>query len=65
MNKVKVYREEQKMSQEQLASVSGVSRQTISVLENSEEYDVKIGTMIAIANALGKKVQDVFFCDKG
>lgn len=64
MNKIKFYREQKKISQEQLASESGVSRQTISVLENSDEYDVKIGTMIAISNALGEKVQDVFFCEE-
>lgn len=61
MNKVRYYRELKKMSQEQLASASGVSRQTISALENSENYDVKVGTMIAISDALKEKVQDVFF----
>ena len=49
------------MSQEQLAQKSGVSRQTISALENNENYDVRIGTMVSIADALGKKVQDIFF----
>ena len=61
MNKIKHFREKQNMSQEQLAQKSGVSRQTISALENNENYDVRIGTMVSIADALGKKVQDIFF----
>ncbi len=61
MNKIKYYREKKNMSQEQLASKSGVSRPTISALENNERYDVKIGTMTAIADALEEKIQDVFF----
>lgn len=61
MNKIKYFREKQNMSQEQLAQKSGISRQTISALENNENYDVRIGTMVSIADALGKKVQDIFF----
>ena len=61
MNKIKYFREKQNMSQDQLAQKSGISRQTISALENNENYDVKIGTMVSIADALGKKVQDIFF----
>ena len=61
MNKVRFYREKLNMSQEQLAQISGVSRQTISALENNENYEVKIGTMVAVADALKKKVQDIFF----
>ena len=61
VNKIKYFREKQNMSQDQLAQKSGISRQTISALENNENYDVKIGTMVSIADALGKKVQDIFF----
>ena len=61
MNRVKYYREKRKMSQEQLAAVSGVSRPIISYLENDKKNDIKAKTMIAIADALGEKVQDVFF----
>ena len=49
------------MTQEQLESESGVSRMTIVALENNENYNVKIKTMVAISDALGEKVQDVFF----
>ena len=65
MNRVKYYREKKNMSQAQLESTSGVSRVTISELENNEDYDVKIKTMIAISDALGEKVQDVFFYYEG
>ena len=64
MNKVRYYRELKNMSQEQLESASGVSRVTISDLENEKKDNIKIKTMVAIANALGEKVQDVFFANK-
>ena len=64
MNKVRYYRESKKMSQEQLESASGVSRVTISELENGKKDNIKIKTMVAIANALDEKVQDVFFCEQ-
>lgn len=62
MNKVKYFREMKQMSQEQLESASGVSRQTISDLENNKKDNVLAKTMVAIADALGESVQDVFFC---
>ena len=61
MNKVKYYRELKKMSQEQLEAASGVSRQTISDLENDKKDNVLAKTMVAISEALGETVQDVFF----
>ena len=60
MNRVKYYRELKGMSQEQLEKASGVSRVTISELENFKKEDVKMKTMIAIADALGQTVQAVF-----
>lgn len=62
MNKVKYFREKKQMSQEQLESASGVSRQTISDLENNKKDNVLAKTMVALADALGESVQDVFFC---
>ena len=62
MNRVKYYRELKKMSQEQLETASGVSRQTISDLENNKKDNVLAKTMVAIADALDESVQDVFFC---
>ena len=61
MNRVRYYREQKGMSQEQLSIKSGISRPTISAIENNEKYEVKIGTMVAIADALEQKVGDVFF----
>lgn len=62
MNRVRYYREKKMMSQEQLESASGVSRQTISDLENNKKDNVLAKTMVAIADALGESVQDIFFC---
>lgn len=62
-NRVKEIREELGMSQEELSEKSGVSRTTISGLEN-EIIDVITNiTLEKIATALGKKVPEVFFQD--
>ena len=53
------------MSQKQLSKKSGISRPTISAIENNDKYDIKIGTMVAIADALEQKVEDVFFYNEG
>ena len=46
-------RKSKKMTQQELARLSGISRATISKLENGEEIEVKISTLEAISNALG------------
>lgn len=61
MNRVKYYRELKRMSQEQLEKASGVSRVTISDLENFKKENIKMNTMIAIADALEQTVQSVFY----
>lgn len=65
MNRVKYYRELKRMSQEQLEKASGVSRVTISDLENFKKENIKMNTMIAIADALEQTVQSVFFYNEG
>ena len=65
MNRVRYYREQKNMSQKQLSKKSGISRPTISAIENNDKYDIKIGTMVAIADALEQKVEDVFFYNEG
>lgn len=60
-NKLKEIRDAQKISQEELSSISGVSRTTISNIENSENVVVKTSTLIALSEALGKEVSDIFF----
>jgi len=62
-NIVKEAREEQNMTQEELAKKSEVSRTTISELENNKAEVITNTTLEKIANALGKKVPDIFFKD--
>lgn len=59
--RVKEIREERKMTQEQLEEKSGISRQTISAIENNRVKNVSAGTLIALANALGTSIDDLFF----
>ncbi len=60
-NKVKEYRLKEKLTQEELSVKSGVSRTTISALEN-ETLDVITNiTMQKIANALNRKVSTIFW----
>lgn len=59
-NKVKEIRIEMKLSQEELANKSGLSRYLISKIENGDDVNITKNTMISISNALNKKVTDVF-----
>lgn len=49
------------LSQEELSEKSGVSRATISSIENNNCVDVKSSTLIALADALNCRVSDIFF----
>lgn len=60
-NKLKEYREEANLTQEELAKISKVSRNTISALETGTNTNVTYDTMSKIANALNKKVSSIFF----
>jgi len=60
-NKLKETREEQGMSQEELAEKSKVSRTTISELETEKKEVTTNITLEKIASALGLKVSDIFF----
>lgn len=60
-NKLRHFREEQGMSQVELSEKSRVARTVISHIETNKEVDVKLSTLSALANALEKKVSDVFF----
>ena len=60
-NKLRHFREEQGMSQVELSEKSRVARTVISRIETNKEVDVKLSTLYALANALEKKVSDVFF----
>ena len=58
---IKERREELRMTQEELANKSGVSRQTISALENDKYDNVLVGTLAAIAMALDTTVDKIFY----
>lgn len=60
-NKLKEVREEQGMSQEELAKISQVSRTTISELESKKKKVTTNVTLEKIAKALNKKISDIFF----
>ena len=60
MYHIKKYRQEMKLSQEELATKSGVSRATISGLESGNITVTTTEALIKIANALDKKVSDIF-----
>ena len=59
--RVKEIREEKGMTQEELENKSGISRQTISAIENGKTTNVKSGTLIALAEALGTTLDAIFF----
>ena len=48
------------LSQDQLASLCGVSRQTISAIEKGD-YNPTINLCIAICKALGKTLDELFW----
>lgn len=59
--KVKETREEKRMTQEELAEKSGVSRATIIALETGKTTDVKMSTLQKLASAMDTTVQEIFF----
>ena len=60
-NLLKEKREEKGMSQNDLSKKSGVSRQTISAIENQLLNNIESKTMIKLALALECDVGDIFF----
>lgn len=59
--KIREIREERRMTQEELAKKSGVSRPTIIALESGAVKDVKVSTLLKLANALDTTVYSIFF----
>lgn len=59
--KIKEVREEKRMTQEELAKKSGVSRSTIVGLEKGTISDVKMSTLQKLASAMDTTVQAIFF----
>lgn len=59
--RVKQFRESLNLTQEELAVKSGVSRGTISAMENGSTKDTTTKTLMKIARALGTSVDQIFF----
>lgn len=59
--RVKEIREQKKMTQEELEEKSGISRQTISAIENNRAGNVTVGTLMSLAKALGTTLDNLFF----
>lgn len=63
--KIKELRENLNMTQEELSEKSGISRATISMLENNMAKEVLTSTLRALAAALDTTVTDLFFAEDG
>ena len=61
-NRLRVARAERRLSQEQLAALAGVTRQTISSIENGQ-YAPSALLAFVLAKRLGKPVTDLFFLE--
>ena len=60
--KIRVRRKELHLSQDDLAKLTGVSRQTISAIEKGD-YNPTINLCIAICIVLGKTLDELFWPD--
>jgi len=61
-NRIKIERAEKNMTQEELAHLAGVSRQTINAIE-ANKYDPSVVLAFKIARIFGKRAEEVFFLD--
>lgn len=61
--KIREMRDEKRMTQEQLAKKSGVSRATIAALENGTDRTTTTKTLLKIAKALETTVDALFFAN--
>lgn len=59
--KIKEHRKQKKMTQKELAAKSGVSRATISGLENGTLRATSSTTLLKLAKALETTVDQIFF----
>ena len=62
-NKIESIRKEQGILQEEFAKAMGVSRQTISSLENGR-YNPSIGLAYKIAKFFGMTIEEVFIFEE-
>jgi putative transcriptional regulator len=61
-NRVKLARVERGHTQQQLADLIGVTRQTIGLIE-AERYNPTIALCLRLAKALGKSLTDLFWME--
>jgi putative transcriptional regulator len=61
-NKLRVLRAERELSQEALAKLAGVSRQTINAIEK-EKYDPSLPLAFKLANIFELQIEEVFIPD--
>ena len=61
-NRLKVARAEKNLSQEQLALLGGVTRQTISSIETGQ-YNPSALLALVLARRLDKRVEDLFYLE--
>lgn len=59
-NNVKIARIKVSMKQDELASITGVTRQTIGLIEKGN-YNPSLNLCIAIAKALNKTLDELFW----
>lgn len=62
-NKIKLHRNIQELTQEQLAKASGCTRQTINAIEKNK-YSPSLELAFTIARILNVKVDELFILDK-
>lgn len=61
-NRLKVARAERSLSQEQLASLAGVTRQTIGSIETGQ-YCPTTKLALILSRCLGKRIEDLFYLE--
>ena len=59
-NRLKELRMERNMSQEELSKLSGISRTTLSKIENNEEVDLNTRTIAKLAEVFNVKPSEIF-----
>jgi putative transcriptional regulator len=62
-NRLKVARAEKSLSQEQLALLAGVTRQTISSIETGQ-YNPSALLALLLARRLDKRMEDLFYLEE-
>ena len=62
-NTIHILRAERRLSQDDLAKLVDVSRQTINAIER-EKYDPSLPLALKIAKVFQKRVEEIFFLEK-